>query len=151
MDIQLSNQPIESIETEALVVVTFEKDDAPPAFLASLAVSGDLPGKLYESATFHGLAGVKAKRVVAIGGGKRDKFGAYQLRRAAGAAVRLLKPKAFAEIVFVPNVNDVSKWIVSKGEGLEFHAESRAAAGFVPFYQVGARRGYCMYFDLQPA
>jgi len=118
MDIQLTNQPVESIATEALVVVTFEKDDAPPPFLAGLAASGDLPGKLYETATFHALAGVKAKRVVAIGGGKRDKFGAYQLRRAAGVAVRLLKPKTFAEIVFVPSgVEDAAAAVQASVEG----------------------------------
>src|SRR5260221_9277743 len=101
MDIKLLSHPVEAIETEALCVVTFEKDDSPPAFLAHLAASGDLPGKLYESAIFPGIAGVKAKRVVAIGGGKREKFGPYEMRRAAGAAVRLLKPKTYKEITFV--------------------------------------------------
>jgi DUF1680 family protein len=55
------------------------------------------------------------------------------------------------ETVLVPNVNDISKWIVSKGEGLEFHAENRTTAGFVPFYQLRARTGYRMYFDLESA
>ena len=55
------------------------------------------------------------------------------------------------ETVFVPNVNDVSRWIVSKGKGLEFRADNRASAGFVPFYQLGAQTGYCMYFDLESA
>ena len=55
------------------------------------------------------------------------------------------------ETMLVPNVNDISKWIVSKGEGLEFHAENRTTAGFVPFYQLRARTGYCMYFDLESA
>jgi DUF1680 family protein len=53
------------------------------------------------------------------------------------------------ESVLVPDVNDISKWIGSKGEGLEFHAESRATARFVPFYQLRARSSYCMYFDLE--
>ena len=55
------------------------------------------------------------------------------------------------ETVLVPNVNDISKWIVSKGEGLEFHAENRATSRFVPFYRLGARSSYGMYFDLEPA
>lgn len=55
------------------------------------------------------------------------------------------------EILLVPNVNDVSRWIVSKGNGLEFHADSRATAGFVPFYQLGSQTGYGMYFDLESA
>jgi uncharacterized protein len=53
------------------------------------------------------------------------------------------------ETVLVPNANDISRWIVSRGEGLEFHAENRAAAEFVPFYQLGTRTGYRMYFDLE--
>ncbi|HEV2463378.1 MAG TPA: beta-L-arabinofuranosidase domain-containing protein [Acidobacteriaceae bacterium] len=55
------------------------------------------------------------------------------------------------ETVLVPNTNDISKWIVSQGKGLEFHAENHATAGFVPFYQLRARTGYCMYFDLESA
>lgn len=55
------------------------------------------------------------------------------------------------ESVIVPDVNDISKWIVSKGEGLAFHAENRITAGFVPFYQVGPRSPYAMYFDLENA
>jgi DUF1680 family protein len=55
------------------------------------------------------------------------------------------------ETVLVPNANDVSKWIVSKGAGLEFHAENRTTAAFVPFYEVGPRTPYSMYFDLENA
>lgn len=55
------------------------------------------------------------------------------------------------ETVLVPNVDDASKWIVSKGAGLEFHAENRATSGFVPFYKLGSETGYCMYFDLESA
>ncbi|HEY6448672.1 MAG TPA: beta-L-arabinofuranosidase domain-containing protein [Acidobacteriaceae bacterium] len=55
------------------------------------------------------------------------------------------------ETVVVPNASDISRWIVSKGAGLEFHAENRATAGFVPFYQLHAHTGYGMYFDLESA
>lgn len=55
------------------------------------------------------------------------------------------------ESVVVPDVNDVSKWIVSKGTGLEFHAENRSTEGFVPFYQSGPRSPYTMYFDVESA
>jgi hypothetical protein len=55
------------------------------------------------------------------------------------------------ESVLVPDVSDISKWIGSKGEGLEFHAENRATSRFVPFYRLGARSSYGMYFDLEPA
>src|SRR5436190_8051665 len=116
MDIQLidgSSKSIPGIATEALVVVAFEKENlfgprveavaALRDYLAARSAAGDLPSKLYESATFHGVPGIAAKRVVVIGGGKREKFSLYELRRVAGAAVRLLKPKQLAEIVFAPD------------------------------------------------
>jgi leucyl aminopeptidase len=103
MDIQLTDQPIESLSADALVFVAFDKEEPKQPALASLAATGDLPTKLYETATFHAVPGVAAKRVVAIGGGKREKFGTYELRRAAGVAVRLLKPKTLATVVFVPD------------------------------------------------
>lgn len=55
------------------------------------------------------------------------------------------------ETVFVPSVDDVSKWIVTKDAGLKFHARNRATADFIPFYQVEARSAYRMYFDLETA
>src|SRR5580658_7653597 len=103
MDIQLTDQAIETISTDALIFVTFEKEDPARPTLAPLAATGDLPTKLYETATFHNVAGIAAKRVIAIGGGKRDKFGTYELRRVAGVAVRLLKPKTLASVVFLPD------------------------------------------------
>ncbi|HEY4354478.1 MAG TPA: beta-L-arabinofuranosidase domain-containing protein [Acidobacteriaceae bacterium] len=53
------------------------------------------------------------------------------------------------ESVVVPDTNDASKWIATKGTGLEFTAENRSTAKFVPFYQLRARAGYTMYFDLE--
>src|SRR5580658_6852165 len=103
MDIQLTDQPFESISTDALVFVAFEKETPAAPSLAALEATGDLPTKLYETATFHNVSGIAAKRVIAIGGGKREKFGTYELRRAAGVAVRLLKPKSLASLTFLPD------------------------------------------------
>ena len=55
------------------------------------------------------------------------------------------------ESVLAPDVNDISKWIGPKGEGLEFRAENRTTSKFAPFYQLRARSSYCMYFDLESA
>jgi leucyl aminopeptidase len=118
MDIQLTDQPIETLSTDALVFVAFEKETPSRPSLAALEATGDLPTKLYETATFHNVAGIAAKRVIAIGGGKRDKFGTYELRRVAGVAVRLLKPKALASVVFVPDgVVDLAAAVQASVEG----------------------------------
>src|SRR5579862_4043295 len=100
MDIQLTDRAIASIETDALVVVVF---DGEPSGLPIELPAGDAPTKLYENVTLYNVHGVAAKRVMLIGGGKREKFGTFELRRVAGAAVRLLKPKQLANVTFVPN------------------------------------------------
>jgi leucyl aminopeptidase len=147
MDIQLTDQPIETISTDALVFVTFDKEDPARPSLAELAATGDLPTKLYETATFHSVAGISAKRVIAIGGGKRDKFGTYELRRAAGVAVRLLKPKELASIVFVPDgVADAAAAVQASVEGAivadfdpgRYKTEGRADTKHVGAFHVAA-------------
>ncbi len=52
------------------------------------------------------------------------------------------------ENVVVPDLGDISKWI-SKGQGMQFQADNRTTSSFVPFYQIRARTGYRMYFDLE--
>jgi leucyl aminopeptidase len=147
MDIQLNDQPIESISTDALVFVSFEKEDPSRPCLDALAASGDLPTKLYETATFHNVPGVAAKRVLAIGGGKRDKFGTYELRRVAGVAVRLLKPKTLANAVFVlDGVADVAAAVQVSVEGAiiadfdpgRYKTEGRADDKHLGAFQVAA-------------
>ncbi len=53
------------------------------------------------------------------------------------------------ETVVVPSLSDASKWISERGKGLEFRAENRSAATFVPFYAIGRRSAYCMHFDVE--
>ncbi len=113
MDVQVVRQPIENLETEALVAIVFEKENpfgprlqqALPVrrFLHALVESGEITGKLYETSVFFRPLGLVSKRLLVVGGGKQEKFGAFELRRAAGVAVRSLKSKGLAEIAFVPD------------------------------------------------
>src|SRR5437870_5531447 len=115
MDIRLVHQAVETLETEALVVIVFEKENpfgprlqqlnasALRGFLTPLVESGDITGKLYETALFHRPAGLRAKRLLVVGGGKLEKFGVSELRRAAGVAVRTLKARSLAEVAFLPD------------------------------------------------
>jgi hypothetical protein len=52
------------------------------------------------------------------------------------------------ETIVAPSQADLSKWITPQGGPLEFHAEQRSTGTFVPFYRVGYKTSYCMYFDL---
>src|SRR5271157_1412113 len=60
---------------------------------ADLIASGEVTGKLLETALLHKPQGLKARRLLLVGGGKAKSFSSYELRKLAGAAVRNLKAK----------------------------------------------------------
>jgi len=112
MNTNLSSSVPSQLETECLVVVVLdnskedrsEKDKpAPTVECADAAVreaakdviaSGELTGKAFETTLLHRPTGLKAKRLLLIGGGKAKNFSAAELRKLAGAAVRTLKSKS---------------------------------------------------------
>ncbi len=105
MNIKLSLGNLSSLESEVLVVVAVNDGNkqAPQASLlasdprslaaASPLLSSDITGNALELTWLYAPQGVKAKRLLVIGGGKADKFDPNTLRNIAGAAVRALKPK----------------------------------------------------------
>src|ERR1700678_1820287 len=101
MEIKLEPKKLGEVDSDALVVVGFE--GTPPASSAAdqikeLYDSGEFSGKNLETAILHRPAGLKAKRLVLAGGGKRDKFDAAELRKLIGAVVRGLKAKGIHTI-----------------------------------------------------
>jgi leucyl aminopeptidase len=113
METKLKQQPIEEVSNEALVVVAFDKEspggslgsgaaktanDRTGGWLEDLYKSGEFTGKLLETAQLHRPSGLKAKKLLVVGGGKADKFTPAELRQAAGAALRLLKSKGTKDI-----------------------------------------------------
>jgi leucyl aminopeptidase len=114
MKITLSLSPAAQIETECLVAVALdrgEKDKTEPyvaapdrpvqAAPADLLSGGDITGKSLETAWLYQPSGLKAKRLLLVGGGKAKKFTASDLRKVAGAAVRALKPRGLRSLAFV--------------------------------------------------
>src|SRR5438067_9073828 len=125
MKITLSLSPAAQVETECLVAVVLDraenndkakpgrpKNDKPEAFIsasdkavqqaaADLLSSGDVAGKGFEVSWLHKPAGIKAKRLLLIGGGKAKSFSATELRKVAGAAVRALKPRNLRILAFI--------------------------------------------------
>ena len=100
------------LETESLVAIALDHAEKDPAgstkkekpqlklatgdaavqsVAADLLASGELTGKPFESNLLHKPAGLRAKRLLLIGGGSAKKFTGYDLRRLAGAAVRIVK------------------------------------------------------------
>ncbi len=112
MQIQLSFDTPEQLETEALAVVVFEKEEvfgprlqkleALRQFLQGVIDAGEVTGKPYETALFHRPEGLRARRLLVVGGGKRERFAGPELRRAAGAAARFLKSRSISECAFLP-------------------------------------------------
>ena len=63
-------------------------------------LSGEFKGKVLDTALLYRPSGLKCGKLLAIGGGKFSAFGSAELRKVAGAAVRVLKPKGSRTIAF---------------------------------------------------
>ncbi len=101
MEIRLETKQLREVDADALVMLGFESappEAAPADQIKELYDSGEFSGKSLEIAILHRPAGLKAKRLVLAGGGKRDKFTAAELRKLIGATVRALKAKGIHSI-----------------------------------------------------
>src|SRR5438270_7827211 len=118
MKITLSLSPAAQVETECLVAVVLDraenndkakpgrpKNDKPEPFIsapdkavqqaaADLISSGDVSAKSFEVSWLHNPDGLRAKRLLLVGGGKAKSFSASELRKTTGAAIRALKPRS---------------------------------------------------------
>src|SRR5947209_10433812 len=114
MNAKLSFDPVAQLETECLAVAVVDEGNAKqpkPALLADDAAvrnavadlfnSGEVTGKLFETVMVHRPQGLKARRLLLVGGGKAKNFSAYELRKLAGTAVRFLKPKSIKTLAFL--------------------------------------------------
>jgi leucyl aminopeptidase len=114
MKTSLSLSPAAQTETECLVAIVLDRgekdktdvfvstaDKAVQQAAADVLSAGDVSGKNFELTWLHKPAGVKAKRLLLLGGGKAEKFSSSDLRKLAGAAVRALKPRKLRSLAFV--------------------------------------------------
>jgi len=120
MKIILDSKPFAALETDALVTYVFEEsapvqgciaeiDKLGGGLLASLVKSGEITGKNLEINLLHAPAGLKAKRLLLIGAGKREQFNPGSLRKVAGAALRHLKSRNIHNFVFLVRENDATE------------------------------------------
>jgi leucyl aminopeptidase len=113
MNTNLSSSAPSQQETDCLVAVVLdrgEKDKPSPSIECTdaavreaardLLASGEVTGKTFETTLLHRPAGVKAKRLLLLGGGKAKNFSAAELRKLAGAALRTLKGKSIHSFAF---------------------------------------------------
>src|SRR5690348_2860834 len=120
------------VETDCLVVAVVdkgEKEKSQASVLSpekafhdsaqELISSGELSGKALELAMLYRPAGIKAKRVLFVGGGKEKKFNPNDLRKIAGAAARHLKSK---------NIRNIA---IALPGPVHFHADNAVRAAVI--------------------
>jgi len=109
METKLLYQPLDKIEADAVAVVLFEEEPAPAelkfasAWLDEMRASGEFSSKTDELSVLHQPSGLRAKRLVVVGGGKRASF---DLRRATGGVVRALKQRGVKSLAWWLNGAD---------------------------------------------
>ena len=117
MRTDISLTPLSQIETELLAVTAIDTQTAKgpdikpePALLtsdeavrkaaAAVLSTGEYKAGSNEAVLIHAPAGLKAKRLLIVGLGKKGKATVHAVRNAAGTAVRYTKPRAIRELVF---------------------------------------------------
>jgi leucyl aminopeptidase len=95
--------------------------------------SGEVTGKSFETTLLHRPAGLKAKRLLLVGGGKAKNFSAAELRKLAGAAVRTLKSKSIRSFAFVLPANATAAG-VSADDAVRAIVEGAFVGNFDPGY-----------------
>ncbi len=106
METKLLYGPLENVEADAVAAVLFEEEPPPAdlksvsAWLSELSASGEFTGKAGELTVLHQPQGLRAKRLVVAGGGKRVAFDAAALRKAAGAVTRAVKQKGVKRLAW---------------------------------------------------
>jgi leucyl aminopeptidase len=119
MKTSLSSASPAQVDTECLVVVVLDRgskdkpevsvetnDESVKKAAAEVITSGETVGKNCEVTLIHHPAGLKARRLLLLGGGKAQTFSGFELRRVAGTAVRTLKGRGLRSFAFVaPQAN----------------------------------------------
>jgi leucyl aminopeptidase len=123
MKTELSFSPLAQIATELLAVTAIDaqtakgpdvkpepvlltSDEAVRHAAAAVLSTGEFKAGANETLLLHAPAGLKAKRLLIVGLGKKTKATIHAVRNAAGTAVRFAKPRAIRELVFALSEND---------------------------------------------
>jgi leucyl aminopeptidase len=107
MKTKLDFRPTESVECDALIVVAFEGQQGGrfASLTNELYESKEFSGKPLDLALLHRPDGLKARRLLVVGGGKPEQFNSAALRKAAGTAFRHLKSKSSRDIAMLLDTN----------------------------------------------
>ncbi len=116
MELRLITANLADVESECLVAIALDyaekgnkqksepkvspRDPALEKATAELVASGEITGKAQETVLLHHPQGLKAKRLLAVGGGKAPAFTHAELRKAAGTALRYLRSRTIKSCAF---------------------------------------------------
>src|ERR1700675_588466 len=142
MNTNLSSSAPSQLKADCLVAVVLDRGekDKPAVAVESadgavreaarnVIASGEVTAKIFETTLLHSPAGLKAKRLLLLGGGKAKTFSAAELRKLAGTAVRTLKSKSIRSFAFV-----VPETAVPASQGLRAIVEGAFVGNFDPGY-----------------
>jgi leucyl aminopeptidase len=124
------NKPVATVESS---------DAAVRAAAQDVIAAGEATGKMFETTLLHRPAGLKAKRLLLIGGGKAKTFSAAELHKLAGAAVRTLKSKSIRSFAFALPDGGVAAGI-SVNDGVRAIVEGAFVGNFDPDYYKSDRK-----------
>jgi leucyl aminopeptidase len=150
METKLLYQSLAHVEADAVALVLFEEETAPAelkfaaAWLDELKTSGEFLGKTGDLAVLHQPQGIKAKRLVVVGGGKKEKFDSSALRKAAGSTVRTLKQKGVKSLAWLLEGRDAEAAVEGALLGNfepEQHKTTTDAKSLAAFQVVAAANG----------
>jgi len=148
MNTNISLSAPSQVETDCLVAVVLDRGekDKPNAFVETsdaavrdaardVIASGEVTGKNFETTILHRPAGLKAKRLLLLGGGKAKNFSSSELRKLAGAAVRTLKGKSIRSFALALPENGISP-----SDGVRAVVEGSFVGNFEPDYYKSDRK-----------
>jgi leucyl aminopeptidase len=152
----LSTQSPSQLETECLIVGVLDHgdkqnpqpelqtgDSAIRQVAQDLIASKEITGKVSETLLLHRPQGLKAKRVLFVGGGKAKNFATPELRKLAGTAVRFLKGKnikSFALLAPDQASTRASRSEFAVSEAVRVMVEGAYVADFDPDYYRSDRK-----------
>ena len=127
MQIHLEQTPVESLECDALIALTFEGEpnERFKDTLSDVYGSGEVAGKIFEMTLVHRPQGFKAQRLLLAGAGPAGKFTSAELRRVAGAALRHLKSRS---------LRNIGMWLTGSYAGAE-HVQAAVEGAMLGDYE----------------
>jgi leucyl aminopeptidase len=111
-------------------------DKAAVSAAEAVVASGDVTAKALETTLIHAPHGMKAKRLLIIGGGKAAKFSTDDLRKIAGTAARFVKAKNLKSVaIAIPDGT-----AVSAADAVRAIVEGAFVGDFDPNYYASDRK-----------